>query len=98
MPLVLAAAGPVLAAGLPRPACSGTVPVRSALLLAGSLVLAALSWVAALLAGFFVGGPVGAFVTWMWFGAVHGVPAVAVGDPGPAGPDPRDAAPERGPG
>ncbi len=65
VPLVPAVAGPVLVPGVFRSA-----PVRAVLLMFGSLVLAALSWAAALLAGLFVGGPVGALVTWLWFGAV----------------------------
>ena len=68
VPLVLVVAGPVLVPGALR-----TTPVRAVLLLVGSLVLAVLSWAAALLAGLFVGGPVGALVTWLWFGAVTAV-------------------------
>ncbi|GAA1871453.1 hypothetical protein GCM10009836_60340 [Pseudonocardia ailaonensis] len=43
---------------------------RAVLLLVGGLVLAALSWVIAMVLGFFVGGLVAAFLTWVWFGAV----------------------------
>lgn len=75
VPLVLVVAGPMLPAAATG-GVSGALrvfrraPVRSVLLLVGSVVLAVLSWAGALPAGLFVGGPVGAFVTWLWFGAV----------------------------
>jgi hypothetical protein len=43
---------------------------RPIALLVGGLVLAALSWLVAMVLGFFVGGLVAAFLTWVWFGAV----------------------------
>lgn len=64
VPVVLVLGAPLLVA---RP----SVYRRPIALLwtAFGLALAAVSWVGALLLGFFVTGPVAAFATWLWFGA-----------------------------
>lgn len=45
-------------------------PVRAVVFVLVALLVIALSWVVALLLGFFVTGPLAAGVTWLWFGLV----------------------------
>lgn len=66
---------PAAAAGMSNPLVVGFTPlrrspVRYAALLVGALVAIALTWVVALVLGFFVTGLVAAFVTWIWLGLV----------------------------
>ena len=48
-------------------------PLRAVLSALVVVVAAALSWVVALVAGFFLTGALGGAVTWLWFGAVAGL-------------------------
>jgi hypothetical protein len=48
-------------------------PVRSVLVALVVVVVAVLSWVVALVAGFFLIGALGGAVTWLWFGVVAGL-------------------------
>lgn len=45
-------------------------PIRSILLIVLSVALAPISWFASLAAGFFVTGPLGAILAWLWLGVV----------------------------
>ncbi|MTD13616.1 hypothetical protein GIS00_06620 [Nakamurella sp. YIM 132087] len=46
----------------------GRVPLRAVLAVLGFVLLAVISWVLALMLGFFVTGLAGAALTWLWFG------------------------------
>ena len=48
-------------------------PVRASLLAVGSLLVVIVLWIIGLLLGFFVTGPVSAFVTWLAFGATGAI-------------------------
>jgi hypothetical protein len=48
-------------------------PVRASLLGVGSLLVVIVLWIIGLLLGFFVTGPVAAFVTWLAFGATGAI-------------------------
>lgn len=48
-------------------------PVRAALLAVGSLLVVIVLWIIGLLLGFFVTGPVSAFVTWLAFGTTAAI-------------------------
>jgi hypothetical protein len=69
---------PAVAAGARHPVVAGfgavaRRPLLYLLAVAGFLILIALSWLLALVLGFFVTGFLGALATWVWFGAVAAV-------------------------
>ena len=68
VPVVLVLGAPWLVGASPRAA-----PLHSAVLIVVGLAAAVISWIVLIAVGFFVGGPVAAFLTWLWLGAVGAV-------------------------